>query len=103
MATTNLYQPRPCRSSTCQIVTGRRRKAARSRAASGGAVRCWVSGRDLRCREQTDPTEHSRWRPLRLLLAEMDEDIDRLYADAGIEGLKPSYVMELLRGTLPGR
>ena len=44
-----------------------------------------------------DPTEHSRWRPLRLLLAEMDDDIARLYADAGIAGLKPSYVMELLR------
>ena len=44
-----------------------------------------------------DPTEQSRWRPLRLLLAELDDDIARLYADARIEGLKPSYVMELLR------
>jgi DNA-binding MarR family transcriptional regulator len=44
-----------------------------------------------------DPTEHSRWRPLRLLLDAMDADIARLYADARIEGLKPSWVMELLR------
>jgi DNA-binding MarR family transcriptional regulator len=44
-----------------------------------------------------DPTEHSRWRQLRLLQAEMDADIARLYAEAGIAGLKPSFVMELLR------
>ena len=44
-----------------------------------------------------DPTEHSRWRPLRLLLAAMDADIARVYAEARIEGLKPSQVMELLR------
>jgi DNA-binding MarR family transcriptional regulator len=47
--------------------------------------------------EKLDPTEQSRWRPLRLLLAEMDDDIARLYLDSGIKGLKPSYVMELLR------
>jgi DNA-binding MarR family transcriptional regulator len=44
-----------------------------------------------------DPTGHSRWRPLRLLLAAMDADIARVYAEAQVEGLKPSYVMELLR------
>jgi DNA-binding MarR family transcriptional regulator len=44
-----------------------------------------------------DPTEHSRWRSLRLLLDAMDADIARLYAEAQIEGLKPSWVMELLR------
>jgi DNA-binding MarR family transcriptional regulator len=44
-----------------------------------------------------DPTEHSRWRPLRLLLAAMDADIARIYAEAQIVGLKPSFVMELLR------
>jgi DNA-binding MarR family transcriptional regulator len=44
-----------------------------------------------------DPTEQSRWRPLRLLQAAMDADIAELYTEAGIEGLKPSYVMELLR------
>lgn len=47
--------------------------------------------------ETVDPSEQSRWRPLRLLLAEMDGDIARLYDEAGIAGLKPSYVMELLR------
>lgn len=44
-----------------------------------------------------DPTEQSRWRPLRLLQAAMDADIARIYADARIDGLKPSFVMELIR------
>jgi DNA-binding MarR family transcriptional regulator len=44
-----------------------------------------------------DPTENSRWRPLRMLLAEMDDVIARLYVDAGIKGLKASYVLELIR------
>ena len=44
-----------------------------------------------------DPTEHSRWRPLRLLQAAMDDDIAAVYAEARIDGLKPSFVMELLR------
>jgi len=44
-----------------------------------------------------DPTEHSRWRPLRLLQAAMDAEIARIYAEAQILGLKPSFVMELLR------
>jgi DNA-binding MarR family transcriptional regulator len=44
-----------------------------------------------------DPTEQSRWRQLRLVQADMDADIARLYADAGVKGLKPSFVMELLR------
>ncbi len=44
-----------------------------------------------------DPTEHSRWRPLRLLQEAMDADIAQIYAEAQIGGLKPSFVMELLR------
>ncbi len=44
-----------------------------------------------------DPTEHSHWRPLRQLQAAMDADIARIYAEAQIHGLKPSFVMELLR------
>lgn len=44
-----------------------------------------------------DPTEQSRWRPLRILLNEMDADIGRLYNEAGIAGVKSSFVMELLR------
>ncbi|TXC99581.1 MarR family transcriptional regulator [Streptomyces sp. ISID311] len=44
-----------------------------------------------------DPTHHSRWRPLRLLQASMDADIARIYAEKQIDGLKPSYVLELLR------
>ena len=47
--------------------------------------------------ETVDPSEASRWRPLRLLLGEMDDDIARLYDEAGVAGLKPSYVMDLLR------
>ncbi|WP_086826995.1 MarR family winged helix-turn-helix transcriptional regulator [Allokutzneria sp. NRRL B-24872] len=45
----------------------------------------------------TDPTKHSRWRPLRLVLAAMDDDIGRLYADRGIDGVRPRYVMPLIR------
>ena len=44
-----------------------------------------------------DPTEQSLWRPLRLLQASMDADIGRVYAERQIDGLKPSFVMELLR------
>ena len=44
-----------------------------------------------------DPTEQSRWRPLRLLLEAMDGDIARLYTEARLGELKPSWVMELLR------
>jgi DNA-binding MarR family transcriptional regulator len=44
-----------------------------------------------------DPTGQSLWRPLRLLLEAMDGDIARIYAEARIDGLKPSFVMELLR------
>jgi DNA-binding MarR family transcriptional regulator len=44
-----------------------------------------------------DPTEQSLWRPLRLLLDAMDADIARIYAEADIEGLKPTWVLELLR------
>src|SRR5215831_248785 len=47
--------------------------------------------------ELVDPTEQSRWRPLRLLLAEMDDDIARIYADVGLPGVKPRWVMELVR------
>jgi DNA-binding MarR family transcriptional regulator len=47
--------------------------------------------------ENPDPTEHSRWRGWRLLQAAMDADIARLYAEAQIDGLKPSFVMELIR------
>ncbi|MGW4958377.1 MarR family winged helix-turn-helix transcriptional regulator [Nonomuraea sp. NPDC004186] len=46
---------------------------------------------------ELDPSRQSLWRPLRLLQASMDADIARTYAEERIEGLKPSYVMELLR------
>src|ERR1700758_5227665 len=44
-----------------------------------------------------DPTEVSRWRPLFRLLSEMDDEIARVYADNGIEDLKPSWVLEIIR------
>ena len=44
-----------------------------------------------------DPTERSRWNPLRLLLNAMDADIGKIYAGQQISGVKPSFVMELLR------
>ena len=46
---------------------------------------------------EPDPTEQSRWRGLRLLQAAMDAEIAQLYTEAQIEGLKPSFVMDLLR------
>jgi DNA-binding MarR family transcriptional regulator len=45
----------------------------------------------------SDPTEQSSWRPLRLLQESMNADIARLYAEEHIVGLKPSFVMELIR------
>lgn len=47
--------------------------------------------------QRIDPTEQSRWRRLRLLQEAMDADIGRIYAEAEIDGLKPSFVMELIR------
>jgi DNA-binding MarR family transcriptional regulator len=44
-----------------------------------------------------DPTQASCWRDLRLLQQEMDDEIARVYVENGIEGLKPTWVMELLR------
>lgn len=44
-----------------------------------------------------DPTEQSRWRPLRVLLAAMDRDIARLYEDRGLDAVRPRYVMPLIR------
>ncbi|MEW9534202.1 MarR family winged helix-turn-helix transcriptional regulator [Microbispora sp. NPDC049125] len=44
-----------------------------------------------------DPAQESLWRPLWRLQASMDADIARLYSGRRIEGLKPSFVMELLR------
>ena len=44
-----------------------------------------------------DPTQQSKWRPLRLLQDAMEADIARVYAERRIEGLKPSFVLELLR------
>ncbi|HET7014650.1 MAG TPA: MarR family transcriptional regulator [Streptosporangiaceae bacterium] len=45
----------------------------------------------------TDPTGQSFWRPLRQLQRSMEAEIAQIYAEARIEGLKPSWVMELLR------
>uniref|UniRef100_UPI002F9129E2 MarR family winged helix-turn-helix transcriptional regulator n=1 Tax=Streptomyces sp. NBC_01562 TaxID=2975879 RepID=UPI002F9129E2 len=44
-----------------------------------------------------DPTQQSLWRPLRLLQASLDADIAQVYSEQQIDGLKSSYVMELLR------
>jgi DNA-binding MarR family transcriptional regulator len=45
----------------------------------------------------SDPSDQSIWRPLRRLQEAMDADIGRVYDEAGIDGVKPSQVMELLR------
>jgi DNA-binding MarR family transcriptional regulator len=44
-----------------------------------------------------DPTEESRWRPLRLLLEAMDADIARLYDERDVAGIRPRFVMPLIR------
>jgi DNA-binding MarR family transcriptional regulator len=44
-----------------------------------------------------DPTLVSHWRSLRLLQQELDDELVRVYEEAQIEGLKTSWVMELLR------
>ena len=44
-----------------------------------------------------DPTEVSRWRPVFRLLSDMDDEIARVYADNGIEDLKPTWVLEVVR------
>jgi DNA-binding MarR family transcriptional regulator len=45
----------------------------------------------------TDPTEQGQWRPLRLLQQAMDDEITRIYAERRIEGVRPNWVMELIR------
>ena len=44
-----------------------------------------------------DPTERSRWRPVFRLLSDIDDEIARVYADNGIEDLKPTWVLEIDR------
>jgi DNA-binding MarR family transcriptional regulator len=44
-----------------------------------------------------DPTEVSRWRPVFRLLSDMDDEIARVYADNGIEDLRPTWVLEVVR------
>jgi DNA-binding MarR family transcriptional regulator len=44
-----------------------------------------------------DPTEVSRWRPVFRLLSDIDDEIARVYADNGIEDLKPTWVLEIVR------
>lgn len=46
---------------------------------------------------QPDPTESSRWRPLRVLLRAMDDDIARIYVERGLAGIRPRFVMPLIR------
>lgn len=44
-----------------------------------------------------DPTLHSGVRPLRELLAAMDADIGRVYAERGVTGVRPRFSMALIR------
>jgi DNA-binding MarR family transcriptional regulator len=46
---------------------------------------------------EQDPTGSSRLRPLLRLLGAMDDEIARVYAENGIDGLKTTWVMEILR------
>jgi DNA-binding MarR family transcriptional regulator len=47
--------------------------------------------------DPADPTERSRWRPVLRLMSDMDDEIARIYAENGIEDLKPSWVLEIIR------
>jgi DNA-binding MarR family transcriptional regulator len=47
--------------------------------------------------EFVDPTEQSLWRPLFRLQSAIDAEIARVYAQAEVEGLRPTWVMELIR------
>ena len=49
-----------------------------------------------------DPTGSNLWRPLGILLDAVDADIARVYADAAIDGVKPTWVKELLHLHLHG-
>jgi len=44
-----------------------------------------------------DPTDHAVWKSLWDLQAALDADIARIYADAHIDGLKPTWVKELIK------
>jgi DNA-binding MarR family transcriptional regulator len=44
-----------------------------------------------------DPTEVSPWRPVYRLLSDMDDEIARVYAENGLDDLKPAWVLEILR------
>jgi DNA-binding MarR family transcriptional regulator len=44
-----------------------------------------------------DPTEVSRWRPVVRLISDLDDEIARVYADNGIDDLKPAWVLEIIR------
>ena len=44
-----------------------------------------------------DPTERSRWRPVSRLLSGMDDEIARVYAENGMDDLKPNWVLEIVR------
>ena len=46
---------------------------------------------------QEDPSRSSAWRPLRMLLTDMDADIARVYAERGITGVRPRFSMTLIR------
>jgi DNA-binding MarR family transcriptional regulator len=47
--------------------------------------------------QASDPTEQSRWRAVFRLMNDMDDEIARVYADNGVDDLKPTWVMELIR------
>ena len=44
-----------------------------------------------------DPTRQSRWRPLFLLLQQMDAEIERVYADAGFPRVRARFILPLVR------
>jgi DNA-binding MarR family transcriptional regulator len=63
---------------------------------AAGTGRAYLSG-PVRTAAQADPTERSRWRPVFRQLSDMDDEIARIYAENGLDDLKPSWVLEIIR------
>lgn len=66
---------------------------ARPDAAAPGAEAAAAPGAE----DAADLLESSRWRPLRLLLKAMDDEIAELYEAAGITGFRPRFTGPLIQ------
>jgi DNA-binding MarR family transcriptional regulator len=56
-----------------------------------------ISANRARPSTDADPTEQSGWRPLHVLLREMEADIARIYSDRQVSGLTPRQVRPVIK------